>query len=52
VSKVCMVIPTYNEAENLPKLVGALEEERPAATAPLKLHVFAYYHHKFDICNE
>jgi len=27
VSKVCVVIPTYNEAENLPKLVGALEEE-------------------------
>jgi len=27
VSKVCMVIPTYNEAENLPKLVEALEEE-------------------------
>ena len=26
-SKVCMVIPTYNEAENLPKLVGALERE-------------------------
>ncbi len=26
-SKVCMVIPTYNEAENLPKLVDALEEE-------------------------
>lgn len=26
-SKVCVVIPTYNEAENLPKLVGALEEE-------------------------
>ena len=26
-SKVCVVIPTYNEAENLPKLLGALEEE-------------------------
>ena len=26
-SKVCVVVPTYNEAENLPKLVGALEEE-------------------------
>ena len=26
-SKVCVVIPTYNEAENLPKLVEALEEE-------------------------
>ena len=26
-SKVCVVIPTYNEAENLPKLVWALEEE-------------------------
>ncbi|MFX1537032.1 MAG: polyprenol monophosphomannose synthase [Promethearchaeota archaeon] len=26
-SKVCIIIPTYNEAENLPKLVGALEEE-------------------------
>jgi len=27
VGKVCVVVPTYNEAENLPKLVGALEEE-------------------------
>ena len=26
-SKICVVIPTYNEAENLPKLVWALEEE-------------------------
>ncbi len=26
-SKVCIVIPAYNEAENLPKLVGVLEEE-------------------------
>ena len=26
-SKVCVVIPTYNEAENLPNLVEALEEE-------------------------
>lgn len=26
-SKVCVEIPAHNEAENLPKLVGALEEE-------------------------
>lgn len=25
-SKVCVVVPTYEEAENLPKLVGTLEE--------------------------
>lgn len=26
-SKICIVVPTYNEEENLSKLVGALEEE-------------------------
>lgn len=26
-NKVCVVLLTYNEAENLPKLVRALEEE-------------------------